>query len=342
MPSAAQRPDRLIESALGRLAEQGRGWLASGAPVEVRVRVERTRPFSYLVWADLVGSARTLPVVVKIPRAPGDDWTRRLAQEYLMSRALAPRLAERGADIVATALAFFPDIPALVTAAVPGSDLRALIDRYGRWRANPAEIETLEGACHAAGRLLRTFQAVTARPAVRLDFDEVLAYIDVRLRALVELQAPRIDGEWRVGLLRALESWRHRLDPAELRVSGIHGDFCPSNVIYESDRAVLIDCSMFRAGSVFHDVTRFHHQLGLFCHKPTFRADVLERARRAFLRGYGEPGVVGSTLFRVFTVQHVLCHWVGCLRQTPTSLRERLYNRWLCTRHRREVEGLIA
>ena len=126
------------------------------------------------------------------------------------------------------------------------------------------------------------------------------------------------------------------------RLTAVHGDFSLSNIMHDGARVVAIDFSRFGVGSVYYDLTRIYHQLGLLLHKPWFRPATIARLRGALLDGYG-PGVSADRpVFRLFLVQHLLCHWLGLLktsRGAPWHVRG--FNRWVGYRHRRELDRLV-
>jgi hypothetical protein len=98
---------------------------------------------------------------------------------------------------------------------------------------------------------------------------------------------------------------------------------------------------MFQVGSTYFDVTRFTHQLGLYTLKPFFMEAMVARLRGRFLEGFGRPGVAHTPVFALFTLQHVLNHWLGTLRPGQ-SHGSNLYNRWVRHRHRRTLALIVG
>ncbi len=125
-------------------------------------------------------------------------------------------------------------------------------------------------------------------------------------------------------------------------MAGVHGDFSLSNVVYSGKETVLIDFSNLETGSVYYDLTRFYHQLGLLLHKPSFGTATISRLRKAFVAGYDEKLNEASPLFRLFMVQHLVCHWLGRLKMAEPSFHARAYNYWICYRHRQELDRFLV
>jgi hypothetical protein len=47
-------------------------------------------------------------------------------------------------------------------------------------------------------------------------------------------------------------------------------------------------------------------------------------------------------MFRLFLIQHLLCHWLGLLKTSPgASWHVRGFNWWVGYRHRRELAYLV-
>jgi aminoglycoside phosphotransferase (APT) family kinase protein len=332
-------PGALVNLALARLRD-GAGALFPGRRLTA-LEPGRVldRPASRVCWVDAVFDGQRLPLVVKVPSAD-------LAVDPALrekSRAAFRRehdtTAALGLPGVVRMVACFDDLPALVTEAVAGENLRDRVAREGRWLA-PGRAG-LAAACRAAGDWLRDFQRATARPGERFSLDEMAAYVDVRLKILAEDPDSGVDGRWRDRVLAAFERVRRGAGAADLSVVGTHGDFAPSNVLSAGDGVVVIDFSEVRPGSRYYDPTRFCHQLGLFRLKPRYRPGTIRALTAAFLEGYGAPGAAADPLFGLFGLQHTVCHWVGRRKRPGASPAERLYNAWVWSRHRRAVERFL-
>ncbi len=313
-------------------------------PVVTRVLSVATRPFSYVARVESESPAATRRVIVKIPRLkPGkaDGRVPRLKLEMAAAQALAFTLKDEAGLSVPDVVAFYPEIPALVWGEVGGDTLDAMVNRTGRGIPGAARLARLEHAFRGAGRWLRVLQDGTAVEGRELSLDEMIDYVDIRLKRISELGPQGLDAGWRARVRRVFTE--ARLPPSELRLTAVHGDFSLSNVMHDGNRIVAIDLSHFGVGSVFYDVTRIYHQLGLLLHKPWFLPTTVARLRKALLDGY-DPGLrADQPVFRLFLIQHLLCHWLGLLKTSDrASWQVRGFNRWVGYRHRRELERLVA
>jgi hypothetical protein len=336
-----------VARAIERLREEAAAYFGRPLSRVIR-RQEQRRPGSHVVWLDAwIGNERC-GLVLKAPVLAGRDdrhaakQRRRLSTEFESSRALAAALGDEARAGVVEMVCFFDDLPALVMREAPGASVTRLISRAARSLALGAPVAQLESACAAAGGLLRAVHGATLRPEERLSIDPMIDYIDVRLRALVDRGVAAVSERWRRDVLAALTRMSDEATHDDLRVATVHGDFCPGNVIYAPGRAVLIDLSQVQAGSVLYDLTRFHHQLQLVGANPVFRRDVIARLQRALLAGYGAPIDPEGPLFRLFTIQHSVCHWLGRVKRSDTPFRDRLFDGRATRFHRETLARLLA
>ncbi len=307
------------------------------------------RPHSRLVWLRLLWSdGGTETVVVKLPRlSPGDTAEtlakarKRLREEHAATLSLAARFGGPEGPRTIQPVALYEDVPALLTTAVRGESLRERIIRTGKWFPSKDTLGGLEGACAGAGRWLRQFQETTRREGELVAVGPIVEYLEKRLALLGEADphgmAPNVQDEVRAGLRRlALD-----VSPSERGVSELHADYSLSNVLCTETGIVAADVPSTRTGSVLHDPSRFWHQLGLLRYHPAFRIGTVGLLRSAFLDGYqGQPLTTGA-LWRLYLIRHTVTHWVGRVKTLRPGLRERLYNAWVCRRHRIELLRLI-
>ena len=67
----------------------------------------------------------------------------------------------------------------------------------------------------------------------------------------------------------------------------------------------------------------------------------ISRLRRALLSGYDSSLHPDQPAFRLFLIQHLLCHWQGLLkRSAAVSWSVRGFNRWVAYRHKVELDRL--
>ncbi len=332
-----------ISRTVSRLRESGPVAFGDSAPVTARVLSVWARPFSDVARVELRSPAGIRRVIAKIPRCKPGKADRRLQQlerELTSARLLASTFAGEAGLSVAEVVAFYPDVPALVWAEVEGATLGTMAARLARGIPSARRLVQLETACRDAGRWLRVLQAATPVEGQQLSLNEMLEYVDVRLKRICELGPGSLGAEWREAVRRLFTE--ARLTPDDLRLAAVHGDFSLSNIMYDGNRVVAIDLGRFGIGSIYYDVSRLYHQLGLLLHKPWFLPATIARLRRALLAGYDARLRPDQPLFRLYLIQHLLCHWLGGLKDAAAPYHVRRFHQWSGYRHRRELEGLIA
>jgi aminoglycoside phosphotransferase (APT) family kinase protein len=337
---------RLAE-ALTRLRAEIPAVFGTGGPGIITVKRLLRRPHSTIVWIDVEsnGARRACIVKLPLPAAPGD--ARRA--EKIRARLLADRdNSMRVAELLAGAgnvpavrpITCYPDVPALVTEVFPGENLSDLLARRGAGRPSATELHRLETAFYAAGAWARAFQERTAVPAGRFSLEAMCAYVDIRLRRLEEAPAAKLDSETRRRILRQFDRAQHEAPEESLHVAAIHGDFALSNILWDGAHIAVVDFSTMGLGSVFHDLTRVHHQLGLFLRKPSHASRTTEAVRRAFWQGCGRSPDETNPVIALHLLQHVVTHWLGHLKERRGPVAN-LYAAWVRHHHRREVFRLL-
>jgi hypothetical protein len=337
-----EHPAAVIDQAIARL--QGDPQLPHGSDVVTRVLSIATRPFSYVARVERESEADTRRVIVKIPRLkPGKADRRVPALESEMAAAEALRSTLRGQSrlSVPDVVAFYPEIPAIVWDEVAGETLETMAIRLARGLPGRKALARLERAFHGAGQWLRALQDGSRVDAGEFSLAEMTEYIDVRLRLISDLGPRDLDVFWRARVKRVFSE--ARLHGPALRLTSVHGDFSLSNVMFDGTRVVAIDFSRFGIGSRYYDITRLYHQIGLLQHKPWFLPSTIRRLRRALLDGFDPSMRDDEPMFRLFVIQHLLCHWLGLLK---TAHRDRwpvrTFNRWVGYRHRRELNAIVT
>jgi phosphotransferase family enzyme len=340
----SEHPTAVIDQAVARLQGDPLLPFISGRQAVTRVLSVATRPFSYVARVESESAAATRRVIVKIPRLmPGktDRRVPRLKLEIAAAQALAHTLKDQAELSVPDVVAFYPEIPALVWGEVGGETLETMAARTARGIPSAAALARLEQACYGAGRWLRVLQDGTAVEGREFSLEEMADYIDVRLRRISELGPRGLDIYWRARVKRVFTS-AHLPDTA-LGLTAVHGDFSLSNIMFDGTRIIALDFSRFGIGSRYYDVTRLYHQLGLLLHKPWYLPSTIARLRRALLNGYDPSLGADEPIFRLFQIQHLLCHWLGLLKTSPrASWQVRGFNRWVGYRHKRELDYLVA
>ena len=314
-----------------------------GVPVTARVLSAWTRPFSEVARIELQSAGGTRRVIAKVPRCRPGRTDRRLQQlekEHKSAGYLASTFEGEDNLGVAEVVAFYRDVPALVWVEVEGTTLASMVARLARGIPGAGRLAQLETACRSAGRWLRVLQAATPVDRQQLSLQEMTDYVDLRLRRISELRPKSLAEQWRAEVRRVFTD--ATLAPEDLRIAAVHGDYTLSNIMCSADRLVTIDLGRFGTGSVYYDVTRLYHQLGLLLHKPWYLPATIARLRRALLDGYDARVSPDQPVFQLHLIQHLLCHWLGVLKDAAVPYHVRRYHQWTGLLHRRELAGLVA
>ena len=302
------------------------------------------RPFSTLLQIRVANGSCVSGAFVKIlkPRWNSPDQVASMQQNVIKEFTITSRVhdaliagagAERGLAAVRP-IACFPDQLALVTEQATGLRLAdVLARRAARWsRTGPVDEDS--GVLRLAARWLRAVQ--TALPQDRaLDVESVRAYLDKRLAELERIGPIRLTKSGR----SAVERWRDRLICAagarDLGQTWIHADFCPDNIIAGSGRVTVLDFTMAKTGTAYHDLAHLFLRVDSMRVKPWFKPAVIDRYQHELLEAF-EPGLEADRpLFALMLLQHVVCHLVtlqasmGRGARVSAWLMHRRHRQWL-------------
>jgi Ser/Thr protein kinase RdoA (MazF antagonist) len=150
-------------------------------------------------------------------------------------------------------------------------------------------------------------------------------YIDVRLRRLLVTRRPVLSDRDRTRLLAYFDRTAALVGAADLTEVLTHGDLAPSNVLIDGPCVTVIDFAMTTPGGVFMDVARLYTQLEFLLAKPKFRPTAVRSLQRALLDGFDPNLRPDRPLFRLFLLQHLLCH-MSNLARNPSPVLSHLYN----------------
>jgi hypothetical protein len=231
----------------------------------------------------------------------------------------------------------FPEMLAVVMKESQGMNLRDLIAKKARLYPSKATMNTLVEQSHRCGEWLRLFQTLTKKSIqAKLSLPNLIKDIDHRLKRLEH--GKRINTDWRARILRYLENEAAVVQESDLALCGVHADFSPSNVLVNDHEVIVLDFTMYRIGSVYHDLSYFHRYFENFLHKPIFRSGTIAALQDSFLKGYGKMVNPASPIFRIFKMRHVICHFVGIAESKTIAP----HARWFARRVTRRYQEWLA
>jgi len=341
-----------ITQIIARLrAQAGEIW-PEAPPKDFQIVRHLVRPYSNVYRLQLVApAARFVYVKMLTPGAKfernSEKYLTRLATEFNAARRLQIALQSEAEIAVIKPLAYFPEWLAIITEEAAGVTLADLINREGRFWPAAEKLEQLTKHCRRAGQALAAMQTVTAETA-RFDPAELLDYIDERLQRLVKSRETPLSATDRQRIVKFLEQTIPAVPVQQLGLCGTHGDYAPFNVLATAEKITVADFTMFKAGSVYNDLTYFYHRLEGYLHKPVFRPSTIRGLQDAFTAGYNEamgksksrPGN-DDLLFKVFWIKHIVNNYSAIMRRrvvnkgkTP-SWPVQLFNRHVFQRYNR-------
>ena len=329
-----------LEDVVDRLRDEGPRLFGAR---DVRLTPIRTTESeaSRVMKVGVAGAVGVDAVFVKVfKRRPGDrvaDLRARVQRDFDVTSRVHASLSEFPDCSVARPLACFPDQLAIVTEEAHGTTLIELLERHAAWWPSARVVGSLGDALEAVGRWLRAFQHVEARTAI-FSLQEMRGYIDVRLQRLLITRPPMIVEQTRAKVLAYFDRTAAMVDRDDLREVLTHGDFAPSNVLVVDGRITVIDFAMVTPGGLFMDVARLYTQLEFLLAKPSFRPGVVRELQRRLLAGFDPALDAERPLFRLFLLQHLLCH-MSNLARNPAPPLARLYNRHQLRLRRRWLQA---
>lgn len=334
-----------LEAVIRRLLQEPRecfgGQVRSILPV-ARIR----RPFSEVtkLEVELEGSRRK--IVIKQFRLKNGSpahkrkMEERVRKDFDVTRFFHEQFADCAGYSTPEPIICYPELLAIVMVLSPGENLGDLIAKKARLYPSKATLQRLSDGSRACGRYLRRLQNITAETG-KLDLEELIQDVDLRLKTIVARDDGVIDPGLRRGLLAHCEKQALLAAESDLGLCGVHGDYCAGNILVGRDAVTVLDFTMFKTGSKYHDVTYYCRNLANFLHKPIFRPKTISVLQRAFLNGYDENLEAENPVFKLLSLRHVACHLRGVL-EARAPWHVRLFNRRVARRHGDWMRNAIA
>jgi len=341
---------RVFTNALDKLSAQGERYFGHPETV-IEPLALADREAAQVLRARLrTGGSTGRHIFVKVfkPRGPSaDDWhfmRARLMNDFAMTSEVHDALNGYSDLAAVRPIACLPDDLILVTEEAPGEPFDSMLERHAVWQPDN---RTLNGLLHIAGRVgawLRAFQGIR-RLDRRITIDDMREYLDVRLKRLVSSPKGGFCELRRKSVLSYFDAISRDVVRADLSEVLVHGDIAPSNILVDGrgpgPRIVVIDFAMTCTGGMFFDVARLFTQFDFLKAKPKFRPHIVARLQTALLAGFNPALRPSDPLFKLFELQHVICH-VANLSLNPAPPIARLYNLYQLHRHHRWLRQRAA
>lgn len=324
----------LLEPVLSALrADKSTEFSVQGARVGVLRRIDGV--FSCVQRVKILTPERTTFAYIKIlkPRPqnaadPGmaDRW---LTREYQATQELYDALRQDQRIGAVRPIACLPEFRAIVTEEVSGRPLGELLAEGGRSSSELAAVASSVGAW------IRLYQTVV--PATgEIELAERRAYLDERLKLLQGRVLTEAD---RGTALNRFDELALEIGSPRVPAVAIHADLSPLNVIVdENGRMTVIDFTMAKTGTVYHDLTHMYFHFELMAARQRGRRASFRALQRALLEGYSPALTPDDPLFRLMLLQHGVCH-VALMAERRVPVIDAAY-RWFMRRRWRLCERM--
>lgn len=267
------------------------------------------RPVSQLFKVKVCFDSESRNIFIKIEK-PCDSQSKEqfkenLVKGYEIGRMLYERFSHENEYSAVNLIACFPEQYTLVTEECIGDTLSSIIVNYAKWYPTKQKLKFLNKICYNCGLMIRNIHEATQRDGL-FDIQELIEYIDIRLRKSVADERTVFNEEMRQKILKYLRNQALLINKNDLRIAGTHGDFGPENIFVENQTVKSMDYADFPNGSIYQDITYFYQRLENFMHKPIFRPRTIHALQNAFCQGYGLEADPQKPIFMMFRVRHVI------------------------------------
>ncbi|PKO57168.1 MAG: hypothetical protein CVU28_00110 [Betaproteobacteria bacterium HGW-Betaproteobacteria-21] len=230
-------------------------------------------------------------VYVKLPHhtaANHGSLKRRLKTEFEVMRTLSERWHDNTRHGVIEPIAYYPEIPAIVTREALGRQLRERYRTSARIVGLPGPRKNLFQSVSHCGKWLKEFQLATVVDRRPFDIDELLTYCEIRIKLLISDADAGVSNDLAGKLIKTAEKISQTTLAQATLVSGRHNDFASHNVISSGSSIHVIDFSMFDYGATAYDPCNFWLELEMLKYDWTYSRDVLSALQERFMSAYGE------------------------------------------------------
>jgi Phosphotransferase enzyme family len=336
--------DQEIERIVDKILQDQDNYFQEGRVVRFRPVEFIQRPFSKIVKVEVEFENSKNIILVKVFKPKNSSLNHlqmmreRVRRDFDVTRSVHERLKSYPGYSAAEPVACFPELLAIVMVESSGQNLRDLIINKATFYPRKSTLDQLAEYSFACGQWLTIFQEITREKTQgRLQPHDIIRDIDLRLSKLVQQHGNFFNSQLRRQILNYLERQAFLVQDGDLRLCGVHGDFCPSNILVHGKEIIVLDFERFKVGSVYQDVTYYLRHLGTFAQKPTFRPKTISILRQALLSGYDKGIDATSPIFSLFKLRHIICHLVDILDASGQPFHKRLFNKTIA---RRYIQGL--
>lgn len=311
--------------------------------VEILQRIDR--PFSFIARCRVSGDKDCRVVFVKRYRntrnKPPDVYRQKVEKEYQVAKYWYEKFIGSPNFRVVRPVFAIPEEYISVTEESRGEDLFQLVSDRACFFPGENILAQLFHHLNNTGAWLRYKQSILAKKDERYSIDDLIEYMDVRLKILTEDKRRRFPVDYRDKVLNFLQQKKMQVREEERLVTISHSDFNPGNILVDGDVVTVLDFGRLVKESYLLDVSKLHFQLNLLTFKPQYRTAVIRKLQQALLGGFGQPEADQLLLFRYLTVRNILTHLTGITQFWKQNTSEKIYNTWVMHKEVAILDSLI-
>lgn len=248
----------------------------------------------------------------------------RLQKEFEHLKFLRESLRNYPELSVIKPVAYFPDLPALVTEEVSGPTLHDLLVKGTRHLGRRSMVRKLEYCCTLVGRWLAIFQRLTKKDPSEFNTNDVVEYCQIRLDRLSKLKKKPVSSTFSARFIQHIGDLAARIPKETNFIAARHNDFAPHNIVLDDHGIYLLDFTMWDDAETFYDLAGFWQRLESMKADPLHSERILRKLQACFFQGYGKSVDINSPGFRIGRCKYQLTQMLTLLeRQSGLP-----YQRW--------------
>ncbi|MCP4353993.1 MAG: phosphotransferase [Desulfobacterales bacterium] len=303
------------------------------------------RPFSFISKCRVIGNDDCKTVFIKYYRntqnISNEELCKKIEKDYKIAVQWNKFFAESDKFHVVRPAMTVPDKFIMVTREVEGENLFDVIAENALYFRRQNKSEQIIKYFHNVGQWLRYKHNKLADKNERYSVDDLIEYIDVRLKILTEDKTRRFPLVYRKKVLDFIKKHSADLSDGELLATVCHNDFNPGNIIVDTENVTVLDFGRSVKDCYLLDASKLYYQLNLFTFKPYYRPYIIRQLQDALLDGFENIQVKKLMMFRFMLIRNTLTHLANITRFRQNSYKEKLYNLWVLRKELHVLDLLL-
>ena len=262
--------------------------------------------------------------------------------EFEILKKLSADLSPFPGYNVVEPVAFFPEFHCIITLEGKGINFHdVLINDLPIWNTGK-DLQKLLAYAEHAGKWLRVFHDRCNRSDDDyVDYEEIIAYAELRFKKISESGYTPFTRELEQKLQKHYERLRTVFEQQPIRKVTAHSDYCPVNVLVAEKSITVLDFPMMRKAPEYQDAARFYMQLDNLKYKKIYPITTIRELQNSFLKGFDPQLKADDPQFQLMVIQQIISHLWGLIKKPDKYLHSRLFSRWVCRQHIRELFEIV-